>query len=252
MNASQDSLRNIIEDIKYFIKDGVTTLPISIAATMLVIGLFTSHYAMLFFLVGYLIAAPLLAFLLNNTVGRASDIFKITPMGICNVSNPFESLTTPRPEDERSVFSEWFAMVSFFIGYIAMNGYQLYVKGTNIPGSTNQKTNAEIDAKIMTRKTQAMMSFGSIAVVFFAVVAYRLRSGCESFMGASTSTFLAIVIVIIGVALFGAGGASWYYLLSLVGEDRLSDVFGIANRLLAPGAFPGSFGQKPVACIPVV
>lgn len=252
MNASADTLRNIIEDIKYFIKDGVMTLPISIAATMLVIGLFTSHYAMLFFLVGYLFATPLLAFLLNNTIGHTSDIFKITPIGICNVSNPFESLTTPSPEGERSVFSEWLAMVCFFFGYIGMNGYQLYIKASNIPASTNKKTAAEINAKIATRKTQAMMSFGSIVVVFFAVLAYRLGSGCESFMAPSTSAWLAYIIITVGIALFGVGGASWYYLLSLVGEDRLSDVFGIANRLLDPGAFPGSYGQKPVACIPVV
>jgi hypothetical protein len=41
-------------------------------------------------------------------------------------------------------------------------------------------------------------------------------------------------------------GYSWYLLLSSVGEDRLSDLFGIANRLLPPAAIQ----NKPIACIP--
>jgi hypothetical protein len=41
-------------------------------------------------------------------------------------------------------------------------------------------------------------------------------------------------------------GVSWYYALSSVGEDRLSDLFGIANRLLLPKVFRNG----PIACLP--
>jgi hypothetical protein len=42
-------------------------------------------------------------------------------------------------------------------------------------------------------------------------------------------------------------GNGWYKALSKVGEDRLSDLFGIANRLLPPSAI----NNAPIACIPV-
>jgi len=41
-------------------------------------------------------------------------------------------------------------------------------------------------------------------------------------------------------------GYYWYSMLSGIGQDRLSDLFGIANRLLPPSAITNG----PVACIP--
>jgi hypothetical protein len=53
--------------------------------------------------------------------------------------------------------------------------------------------------------------------------------------------------MILTTVLFIYAGHGWYKLLSKVGEDRLSDVFGIANRLLPPSAIVNG----PIACVPI-
>ena len=60
-----ESLKDVLNNIKGFLYGGLAHLPLSIGATMLILGLFTGNYAMLFFLVGFLIIAPFAAFLLN-------------------------------------------------------------------------------------------------------------------------------------------------------------------------------------------
>jgi hypothetical protein len=57
----ETTLKDIMSDVKFFLKGGVTTLPLTIGGSMLIIGLFTSNYAMLFFLLGFLFAAPFVA-----------------------------------------------------------------------------------------------------------------------------------------------------------------------------------------------
>jgi hypothetical protein len=67
------------------------------------------------------------------------------------------------------------------------------------------------------------------------VLGFRYKTGCENGFGMAITTVA-----------FGFGGYYWYDLLSQIGQDRLADLFGIANRLLAPGAIRNG----PVACIP--
>lgn len=54
-----------------------------------------------------------------------------------------------------------------------------------------------------------------------------------------------MVIGFIVSSIFLVGGGAWYYLLSLVCENRLSDLFGIANQLLGKDATK----NVPVACV---
>ncbi len=61
-------------------------------------------------------------------------------------------------------------------------------------------------------------------------------TGCETKTGG-----------VITILAFSSLGYGWFKLLSSVGQDRLSDIFGIANRLLAPSALKNG----PIACIPV-
>ena len=60
-----DSLKDILSDIKLLFTNGLRLFPLSIASTMLFIGLFTANYAMLFFLVGFLILSPGVVKLIN-------------------------------------------------------------------------------------------------------------------------------------------------------------------------------------------
>jgi len=95
---------------------------------------------------------------------------------------------------------------------------------------------ATISKKIINRKSQALMSLFSIIVFSIVVIYFRYSTGCDSFIG-----------IILTLALSGTTGFVWYSILSLIGQDRLSDLFGIANRLLPPSAVQ----NQPIACMPV-
>jgi H+/gluconate symporter-like permease len=233
-----ESLKNIISDIKYFLYGGINTLPLSIAGTMLLIGLFTSNYAMLFFLVGFLLVIPFMTWGLNTVMATVSGtLFKIPVKDICSVSKPFENQSG---DAETVVISEWFAMTLFFFGYMLQNAIKLMNKPLDEGEDTKDK--ADNAAKVSMRKTQSLVSLFAIILVTIFVVYYRLKTGCEQY-----TTPLTIVIgILVTSAAFGSG-MGWYHLLSVVGQDRLSDLFGIANRLLPPAALKNG----PVACLPM-
>ena len=60
-----ESLKDIISDIRVFMYGGVLTLPLTIAGTLSILGLFTANYAILFCLVGFLILTPITSSILN-------------------------------------------------------------------------------------------------------------------------------------------------------------------------------------------
>ena len=95
---------------------------------------------------------------------------------------------------------------------------------------------SDLDKKVTNRKTQAIIAM--ISTIVFALIAlgFRYYSGCENMLGMILTTF--------GFVFLGHG---WYKALSAVGQDRLSDLFGIASRLLPPSAI----NNAPIACIPV-
>ena len=224
-----DSLANIISDIRNFMYGGMVTLPLTLAGTMLLLGLFTANYAMLFFLLGYLIAAPLGTGFINlicrSTYLSTKDVCKVDPH-------------SPVTSAEGQPFSSpWWGMISFFIGYLGMNSVQLLVRDTGVSTSlTVTNTDKPDYTKVSNRKSQAFFSLFSIAVFLCIVFYFRIQTGCENIWG-----------MFITLLLLGAAGVGWYTLLSTVGEDRLSDLFGIANRLLPPSAIE----NKPIACVPV-
>jgi hypothetical protein len=53
-----ESLRDLLTDIHVLLRSGMTSLPLTIGGTMLLLGLCTANYAILFFLVGFLILVP--------------------------------------------------------------------------------------------------------------------------------------------------------------------------------------------------
>jgi hypothetical protein len=130
-------------------------------------------------------------------------------------------------------------MVLFFFGYMGFNAFQLLNIDPKVDGPLNDDTSGKVSA----RKTQACMSLLAIVLVLIGVIMFRLQSNCEGF----TATAFTMVIGFIVSSLFLVGGGAWYYLLSLVGENRLSDLFGIANRLLGKDATK----NVPVACVPM-
>ena len=233
-------------DIKILFTNGLQLFPLSIASTMLFIGLFTANYAMLFFLVGFLILSPFTAAVINYIVSKIykgmelTSPFMVKNTNICSVAIPFTTLTKKTMIEsvpESVVISEWMGMTLFFFGYMIMNGFQFIYKD---PSDGSDKS------KIITRKTQAGLSIVAAILLLCFIIYMRYNSGCESFMNEGISWFFSRIIIIVVAVSFLGMGAGWYYALSSVGEDRLSDLFGMANRMLLPKVF----GDKPMACLP--
>ena len=237
-----DSLISIVQDIRNFIYGGMVTLPLTISGTMLILGLFTANYAILFFLIGFLIITPCVSTMINLGIGKMlspeSRLFMAKTTDICKIYVPYSYITKPHnPTPENVISSPWVAMVSFFMGYIFTNGIQLYNR--NITESTlkiKTDSSSDLDSKVTNRKSQAIISIVSVVAFSICALGYRYYSGCESAVGMIPTS---IVFILLGVG--------WYKALSSIGEDRLSDLFGIANRLLPPSAITNG----PIACVPV-
>jgi hypothetical protein len=249
-----DSLKDILSDIKLLFTNGLRLFPLSIASTMLFIGLFTANYAMLFFLVGFLILSPGVVKLINIVVSAyytgtgSNSPYKISDTSPCRVAVPFTTLTqNGKPVagvSEEVVISEWLGMTLFFFGYIIMNGIQFCLKPPLTDPSIPESTQSN-ESKILTRKMQGSLSVIASALLLGFILYMRCSTGCESFKNQATTSVHYLFIGTCIALLFGMG-VGWYYALSSVGEDRLSDLFGIANRLLLPKAFK----DGPIACLP--
>lgn len=227
-----DTLKDVVSDIRIFLYGGMASLPLTIAGTMLLLGLFTANYAMMFFLLGYLLFSPLSAVLLNLLL-PPNTLFPNVPSR-CQLAyhNQKDSDST-----QTSVATTWMSMVSFFLGYMLNNASQLFSRESPDESLLITSDGATINKKILNRKSQALISLISIIVFTVIVIYFRYSTGCDSFFG-----------IISALALSGTAGFGWYYTLSLIGQDRLSDLFGIANRLLPPSIIQ----NQPIACIPVL
>jgi hypothetical protein len=241
-----ESLKGIVSDIRIFLYGGLLNLPLTIAGTFLILGLFTANYAMLFFLLGFLVLTPLLSFLINMAgspifSGWVNNPFSVKTGDICKIVVPYETPknmnSTPIGSSETVITSTWMAMISFFIGYILTNALVLYGRESpEVTVKVESSSASDLNTKINNRKTQALVATASIIIFALIVFVARYYTGCESILGMIISAFV-----------FGFSGNGWYKALSSVGQDRLSDLFGIANRLLTPGAIENG----PIACVPI-
>lgn len=237
-----ESLKGIISDIRVFLYGGILTLPLTLAGTLLILGLFTANYAILFFLLGFLILVPAIAAVLNLVlssvfVGSSFNPFKTKTSDICRLIIPYATLNNPVGAAEETVISStWMAMIAFFIGYIFTNALELFNReSTDISINVQTDSGSDIETKVSSRKTQAIVAMASIVVFLCIIIGFRFYTGCESTLG-----------LILTIVIFLFVGHGWYKALSSVGQDRLSDLFGIANRLLPTGAIQNG----PIACVP--
>ena len=150
-------------------------------------------------------------------VGRQGDT--------CSVSPPFTTIKKPvRSEPTAHFCSTSLAMSVFFLGYILTNAVSLYQR--------NEENNAD-PVKVANRTSHALLAIASIVIFSIIILIFRMMIGCESKFG-----------IVIGTAAFGAAGYGWYQMLSsTTSQDRLADLFGISNRILASSA------TSPIACI---
>ena len=237
-----ESLKDIVSDIRIFLYGGILTLPLTIAGTLSILGLFTANYAIMFFLLGFLVLTPLTATIIDKVltsllVGKSFNPFKGKTGDICKVIIPYSTLPAASGEDISVISTNWTAMVAFFVGYIFTNGLELYNRETiDTTINVTSSSASDLNTMVTNRKSQAIIAMISVIVFALIVFGFRFYTGCESTLGMILTTF--------GFIFMGHG---WYKALSKVGQDRLSDLFGIANRLLPPSAI----NNAPIACVPV-
>ena len=226
-----DSLRGIISDLHVFLYGGMRTLPITLAGTMVILGLFTANYAMMFFLFGFMIVTPILSAILNKIADALVlafnfNIFKTKTSDICKIVIPYSTLSNPsKVENENIVCTISFAMICFFLGYMMTNAVTLYRRPVE---------DGADPVKVSNRTSRAILSIISIVVFAIIAIGFRIYAGCEPNVG-----------IVMGVLIFGALGYGWYTMLSGPSDGRLADLFGISNRILPASAT----ADKPVACI---
>jgi hypothetical protein len=240
MKGGSTTIPTILGDIRSFIVAGHQNFPLAIAGTFLILGLMTANYAMLFILVGFLIITPVLSMILNGIMDSLTTFFpsissitQIKRNDICDIIIGFPS--TAQSGMKIGFTSIWLSMMSFIMSYILFNAVELLNIKTEYPKDVTPEDKEVIDSKASRRTTQAIISIAMIAILMFIILLMRIRNGCETIVGG---------VVTIGI--FGTLGFYWYQLLSAVGNNRLSDIFGIANRLMSPD----SMLNAPVACLP--
>jgi len=226
-----DSLRGIISDLHVFLYGGMRTLPITLAGAMLILGLFTANYAMMFFLAGFLIVTPIAAGILNTIadflVAKFDfDFLKSKTADICKVVIPYSTMTNPsKVENTALLCTTSYAMICFFLGYMMTNAVALY----------NRPVDDGADpTKVSNRTSHAVLAIASIIVFGLITIGFRVYAGCEPTTG-----------IVLGLLLFGGLGLGWYNMLSKPSAGRLADLFGISNRILPSSAT----SDKPIACI---
>jgi len=226
-----DSLRGIISDLHVFLYGGMRTLPITLAGAMVILGLFTANYAMMFFLAGFMIATPIASGILNKIADYLVatfdlDMFKAKTSDICKVVIPYSTMTNPSKVENTSIFcTTSYAMICFFLGYMLTNAIALYKQPVE---------DGADPTKVSNRTSHAVLAIASIIVFGLICIGFRVYAGCEPTVG-----------LVIGLIAFGALGYGWYNMLSKPSAGRLADLFGISNRILPASAT----SDKPMACI---
>lgn len=235
----------LLEDLRVFIYGGIQSLPLTIAGLFLILGLFSANYAYIFFLIGFLIIAPLGSIILNSMVEALSYFMPV--LGLTekltikcsdqlNLIIPFGSNSSS--QSKFVVTSYWMAMIAFFFGYLFTNAINIMSYETVIPDELPNVEKAKLKRQADFRKSSMYVVLITLCIVSASLFIFRYTKSCEPF-----SLWSAIP----SITIFGTLGMGWYKLLSATGQDRLSDIFGIANRLLSPDALV----NQPVACLPV-
>lgn len=240
MSTSAPSLLTLIGDVKAFFIGGFLNMPLALVGTLLIVSLMTANYSMLFMAIGVLIGVPALWYILNILSEFAGSTFGAPGLFAINKSD-ISTLIAPYPvkaTNDGLVFTTagmWAGMMMFILGYLLNNAVDLYKYESKYPVIASESTKKLLEEGTSNRKSQAVISIAIIVIFIVTIVVYRLANKLDPILSG-----------LIGMIIFGTAGASWYSTLSANTEGRLSDVFGIANRILKPMAMQ----DEPLACLP--
>ena len=214
--------------IREFIIHGFRILPIVLGSFAFIIGVGHANMAYFFLFVGIALIVPIVNMFSNQLFGwlfslgvpEALYVIKASPTGGCSVFGEFANTG--------DTVSYWLAALVFFVSYMFINAYNLY----NRPAQLNAPEN-----KVDARKTQAAMAMAIILLFGIGMLLYRFftTTTCETVLGLPTA-----------FAVFVPLSYYWYKLLVSCSGDRLTDLFGVVNRIMVePSAGAGA------VCLPI-
>lgn len=233
-SSAPSSFLSLFSDFQTFLVSGFRAFPTAFAGTALFVGLFTGNYAMLFFLMGLLLWTPVVNYGLNSLIGFFGGGSQRAP--ICNLVLKDSQIGQGTAAGTSYFISDWMAMTVFIFSYIFTNAYALYKIPTEYPPNGTPDDISATDEKAGLRKSRAVLAMIMILIVALVFLSIRLFvSKCDGAFG-----------TVIALGAFSSLGVGWYHILRGVGQDRLSDLFGVANRLLSPSALV----NQPYMCLP--
>lgn len=239
-SAAPFSFLSLFSDFQVFLVSGFRAFPTAFAGTVLFAGLFTGNYAMLFFLLGLLVWTPSVNTLFNAILNLLFEFFGMQRFPqrapICNLVLKDSQIGQGAAAGSSYFMSDWMAMTVFIFSYIFTNAYYLYTIPTEYPPNGTPDDIAATDEKAGLRKSRAVLAMIMTLIIALVFISIRVFvSQCDGYAGTS-----------VALVLFSVLGWGWYRVLRSFGQDRLSDLFGVANRLLSPSALV----NQPYMCLP--
>jgi hypothetical protein len=216
-------MTTLVENIRQMILYSFMALPVMLMAFTLFLGFGLGNIGLILLLMGQVFFVPGIVFLSNLIFSAVSSLAPLTQVvnsDICNLvpSAKQLGLLSVAP-------SYWNAHVLFFGSYLVSNAVALY---NEIP-----QENAP-EAKVRHRKDQALTAAIVSSIAMAVLVLLRLfTTGCETILGTAVAALIAV-----------PSGVAWYYFASICGA-RNSDIFGIAGKMLPPGASE----PPPMMCV---
>ena len=219
-------MSSFVQNFRGMLERSFVTLPILLFGWSLFVGSTTGNIGLLVLALGQGSVAPLATWILHTIGGLFGD------WGIANFTVPASATCSILPggftepgERQFSVPSYWLAQIYFFFGFLIANAQSVL----NMPAAPNAPAE-----KVERRKSQAQLVLVMAWVFMIVFVAIRvLVMGCETVPG-----------VIVGGIVFWWLGNGWYQLAREC-SSRDSDIFGIVQGILPPGASD----PPPMTCV---
>lgn len=219
-------MSTFVQNFKGMLERSFVALPILLFGWSLFVGSTTGNIGLLVLALGQATVTPLATWLLHTLASFFGDF------GKANFTVPASSTCSILPggivqagDREFSIPSYWLAQLYFFFGFLIANAKSVL----DMPAAINAP-----EDKVERRKSQAQLVLIMAWVFLIVFVAIRvLVMGCETVPG-----------VLLGGLVFYWIGNGWY---SLAREcsARDSDIFGIVQGILPPGASE----EPPMTCV---
>ena len=207
IEASIAAMRDIITHM-------MRIMPIVMSVFALFAGAGVANVSYLFLALGLILVVPVVRAVTNPLFGMLfgaipainQTLYKIEAGADCSVLGG--KATSP----EVMVPSYWWASVVFFGTYILLNAVDMVSFESPATAPAN---------KVQARKAHAGMAIVIVIVLTAAMLIYRWTAGCETVLGA-----------VIGTVGYSLLGYAWFSLLKVCTNSNMTDLFGIASRLM--------------------